>query len=555
MKHDTRRHRLRDLFPQRADYGQVRTSWRADVLAGLTVGIVALPLALAFGVSSGAGAAAGLITAIVAGVVAAVFGGSHVQVSGPTGAMVVVLAPILAAHGSTALALTCLMAGAIVIVAGVMRLGRLVGLIPWPVIEGFTLGIAVIIFLQQVPAAVGVGVAGHDANAAIAAWQSISEATWTDAAPALAVVAAVAVIMVGWPRLTRAVPGSIVAIVVVSLAVSLTGIGMATIGALPTGLPAPTIPAFDLALAWSLAMPALTVAALAAIESLLSARVAASHSDTGGYDADRELVGQGLASVASGLFGGMPATGAIARTAVNVRSGARTRLAALTHAVVLLVVVAAASLVVSQVPLAALSGVLMVTAVAMVSRRTVTAVVRSSRQDAVVFGLTAVITVSVDLIYAVGIGIAVAALFALRTLSRAAGVHREELPGDPHAGDERIALLRLDGALFFGAADRVLDRVARIEGVEVVILRLSQLQALDTTGAQVLAELVGTLERRRVMVLVKGVQERHQSIARHAGLIPALRDPSHLFTELLPAVERARRYVARAQAGPGDIPA
>ena len=537
----------RSLLPGRRDYADLPRTWRADLLAGLTVGIVALPLALAFGVSSGAGAEAGLVTAVVAGLVAALFGGSPVQVSGPTGAMVVVLAPIVAAHGAGALGVVCLLAGTLVVLAGVLRLGRLVGMIPWPVIEGFTLGIAVIIFLQQVPAALGVDAAGHDANAAVAAVQALGEASPATAAWSLGAVAVVALVMAVAPRVHHALPGSIVAIVVVTLGAVLLHLPLATIGRLPAGLPAPALPAVDLETARQLVGPAVSVAALAAIESLLSARVAASHSDTGPYDPDRELVGQGLASVAAGFFGGMPATGAIARTAVNVRSGARTRAAAVVHAVLLLVVVGAAAGVVERIPLAALAGVLMVTAARMVQASTVTAVVRSSRPDALLFVLTAVVTVAVDLIYAVAIGVAVAAVLTLRTVARSAGIRREELPGPRREGDEHIALLRLDGALFFGAADRVLERVGRIEDVDVVVLRMSQLQLLDATGVQVLAEVVTRLERRGVTVLVKGVQERHLGLVRRAGLVAALRDPQHVFDDLGPALAHAREHVRRVR--------
>src|SRR5699024_6819695 len=203
---------------------------------------------------------------------------------------------------------------------------------------------------------------------------------------------------------------------------------VATIGELPASLPAPTLPVWDSAMVLALVGPAFTVAALAAIESLLAARVAASISDTGPYNADRELVGQGLASLASGLFGGMPATGAIARTAVSIRSGAKTRLASIVHTLVLLLVVYVASTVVSTIPLAALSGVLMVTAVRMISFTTVRTILGSTRSDALVFTLTALVTVSVDLIYAVGVGILAAAFFTLRRLAKSARVHREELP-------------------------------------------------------------------------------------------------------------------------------
>lgn len=536
---------IRSLLPGVGDYRDVRRTWKGDLVAGITVGIVALPLALAFGVSSGAGAASGLVTAIVAGVVAAVFGGSNVQVSGPTGAMVVVLAPIIAAHGIGALAVVGVLAGIMVLAAGVLRLGRAVTFIPWPVIEGFTLGIAIIIFLQQVPSALGVP-ATEGLNAIVGAVDAVTRASWPDAAWALAVVAVVAAIMLVAPRIHPLVPGSIIAIVAVTVVTALAGAPVATIGELPSGLPAPVVPSIDLETLGALLLPAATVAALAAIESLLSARVAATMADTGPYDADRELIGQGLASVASALFGGMPATGAIARTAVNVRSGGRTRLAAILHALLLAGVVAVGASVVAVIPLAALAGVLMVTATRMISVATVRTVMGATRADAMVFAGTAVVTVSVDLITAVLVGIAVAAFLALRTLARSSGVHREELPAPAQPGDERIALFRLEGALFFGAAERMLQRVGELRDVDVVIIRMSQLQLLDATGAQVITELIHALERRGVTVLVKGIQGRHLELATRVGVIASLRHRNHLFDDLAAAVEHARSHTRRA---------
>ena len=539
---------LASLLPTWRDYRSLKRTWRGDLLAGVTVGIVALPLALAFGVSSGAGAEAGLVTAIVAGLVAAVFGGSNIQVSGPTGAMVVVLGPIVVTHGPGVVAMVSVMAGVVVLIGGLLKLGRVVSFIPWPVIEGFTLGIAVIIFLQQVPAAIGAK-AGASTNALVAAVESFATVNPATLWWALGSVVVVAAIMVATPRIHRQLPGSLIAIALVTVVATLASLPLARIGVLPSSLPAPGLPALDPAVVGSLVGPALTVAALAAIESLLSARVGASLADTGAYEPDRELVGQGLASLASGLFGGMPATGAIARTAVNVRSGGRTRVAAITHSLVLLAVVSLAATVVSGIPLAALSGVLMVTAVRMVSIPTVRAVVRSTRSDAIVFFITAIVTVSFDLIIAVGIGIAVAAFFALRALARSGGVHREELPGAAQPGDERIALFRLDGALFFGAADRMLDRVNEISNVTVVIIRMSQLQVLDATGARVITEMIHALERRGITVLVKGIQPEHLELATRVGVIASLRDERHLFTELEPAIEHARSHVARAGLG------
>jgi SulP family sulfate permease len=543
------------LLPGRQDYALLPGTWKGDLIAGVTVGIVALPLALAFGVSSGAGAASGLITAVIAGVIAAVFGGSNIQVSGPTGAMVVVLGPVIAAHGLGALAAVSVLAGVIVVAAGLLKLGRVVTLLPWPVIEGFTVGIAVIIFLQQVPAAFGTK-PGPSSNAVISAAQAIGTVSPASFLAPVAVVALVAVIMIASPRIHPRIPGSLIAIIIATVAAQFLDLPVTRIGALPDSLPAPMIPSLDLGTITALAGSAATIAALAAIESLLSARVGASISDTGPYDADRELLGQGLASVASGFFGGMPATGAIARTAVNIRSGGRTRLAAITHALVLLAVVYLATGPVSRIPLAALAGVLMVTATRMVSLKTLRSVIGSTRADTVVFFVTALITVSFDLIEAVEIGIAVAAFFALRALVRSSGVHREEIPGPVHEGDEHIAVFRLDGALFFAAAERVLERVSAIRNVDVVIIRMSQLQILDATGARTITDIVQALERRGITVLIKGIQERHLRLVTQVGVLDSLRHHKHLFTELGPAVEHARSHVARAASArnPGKTP-
>ncbi|ANP71069.1 SulP family inorganic anion transporter [Cryobacterium arcticum] len=545
---------LRALLPSWQDYRDVKRTWRGDIVAGLTVGIIALPLALAFGVSSGAGAESGLITAIVAGVIAAVFGGSNIQVSGPTGAMVVVLGPVVAAHGVGVVAVLSLMAGLVVIAAGALKLGRAVTFIPWPVIEGFTLGIAVIIFLQQVPAAIG-SKAGASSNAFVAAVQSFQTVDWSTVIVPVGMVLLVAAIMLLAPLVHKKLPGSIVAIIVVTVIANLADLPLARIGELPSSLPSPMLPQFDLGTLGSLVGPALTIAALAAIESLLSARVAVTLSDTGPYDADRELVGQGLASIASGFFGGMPATGAIARTAVNIRSGGRTRLAAIVHSIVLIGVVYLATGVVSQIPLAALSGVLMMTAARMISVATVRSIIGSTGSDATVFVITALVTVSVDLIVAVGIGILVAGFFALRSVSASSGVHREELPGEPQPGDERIALFRLDGALFFGAAERMLERVNQTSHITVVIIRMSQLQILDATGARVITEMIQALERRGITVLVKGIQPRHLKLVTRVGVITSLRHRNHLFTDLDAAIEHARSHVSRAAVAGGGTDA
>lgn len=536
--------RARALLPAAADYRDLRRTWRGDLIAGVTVGIVALPLALAFGVSSGVGAEAGLITAIVAGVVAAVLGGSNVQVSGPTGAMVVVLAPVVVSQGVAAVAVVSILAGVLVVVAGVLGLGRAVAVIPWPVIEGFTLGIAVIIAAQQVPAALGVPSKVYPL-ALVGAVEAVGQVQWPTVAWTLGIVAVVAVIMLGAPRIHRLLPGSLIAVVLVTIVATLLDAPVDVIGALPSSLPLPALPALDGLEVSALLAPAAAVAALASIESLLSARVAASLAPTGPVNADRELVGQGLASVASGFFGGMPATGAIARTAVNVRSGGRSRLAAIVHALVLLLIVSVASGLVGTIPLAALAGVLLVTAVRMVAPATVRAILRSTRPDAAIFVLTAVVTVAFDLVLAVLIGILAAALIALRQLARSSAVHREPLPGEPQPGDEGIALLRIEGTLFFGAAERVLDELAAVHHVSVVIIRLSQVRDLDATGARGIAEIIDTLERRGVTVIIKGVRPQHRGLIERVGALSRLRHPAHLIASLPDAVAHARSHIER----------
>jgi len=506
---------------------------------------VALPLALAFGVSSGVGAEAGLITAVVAGFIAAVFGGSNVQVSGPTGAMVVVLAPVVAVYGPSAVVVVGLIAGFIVVAMGLLKLGRAVSFIPWPVIEGFTLGIAIIIFLQQVPAAVGSPDIQESTSALVNGYLSVVAANPAAVAWSIGAVVFVAAIMVVLPKFVKLIPGSIIAIVLVTVLAEVVAAPMARIGVLPSSLKAPAWPDFGSIEIGAMIAPAFAIAALAAIESLLSARVASSLGDTGTFDPDRELFGQGLASVGSALFGGMPATGAIARTAVNIRSGGRTRVAAIVHAAVLLGVVYLATGPVSRIPLAALSGVLMVTAARMIPWRAMFSIIKSTKSDALIFVATAVITVGFDLIEAVIIGIVATAFFALRALVKSSGVHREAIPGEAQPGDERIALFRMQGALFFGASDRILDSVTHVSGVSVVIIRMSELQFLDATGARVLVDIVDQLEKQGITALIKGVQPGHIDLVRRVGVLGKLRHENHLFDNLDAAVTHARSHIVR----------
>ena len=543
---------LRGLAPGRRDYTGLRSSWKGDVIAGLTVGVVALPLALAFGITTGLGAAAGLITAIVAGLVAAVFGGSNVQVSGPTGAMTVVLVPIVARYGTHAVFVVSILAGLFLVAAAIARLGRYIAFIPWPVVEGFTVGIAVIIFMQQVPAALGVTKPKGDNTAAVAL-RAVVDAFDSGSVQAIGLVVLVAAVIVGVPRVRRSLPASLIAVAAATIVAKAASLDVARIGSLPSSLPLPSLPHTSVTEIKDLMSAGIAVALLAAIESLLSARVADGMSDAARHDPERELFGQGMANIVSPLFGGMPATGAIARTAVNVRAGARTRVAAFTHAVVLMLVVFFGGPLVAEIPLAALAGVLMVTAIRMVEIHNVRSVLRSTRSDALVLGLTAAATITFDLIVAVEIGVAVAVVLALRQVARTSGAEIEPLSLDEMVTDseearllhEHIVVYRLDGALFFGAAQWFLTELTAVTDVKIVILRLSQIQLLDATGAQALGEIVAELESRGITVFLKGLRPGHRKLLEAVGTLDHLADDRHLFDTLDDAVTHARVHLAR----------
>jgi SulP family sulfate permease len=542
---------LQRLLPRRADYAGARRGWTHDVVAGLTVGIVALPLALGFGITTGLGASSGITTAIVAGLVAAVFGGSGVQVSGPTGAMTVVLVPVVARYGADGVFLAGLMAGAFVVMASLVRLGRTLTYVPWPVIEGFTIGIAVLIFLQQVPSALGVSRPEGD-NTALVAIRAIGRAGGgAGNGAALGIVVVVAVVMLGLARLRRSIPGSLVAVVVATLLTRLGDLDIARIGRIPDALPVPSLPGVSLQRMSDLFGAALAIAALAAIESLLSAKVADGMSDSARHDPDRELFGQGLANLVSPLFGGMPATGAIARTAVNVRAGARTRVAAMVHAGVLLLVVLVGSSLVAEIPLAALAGVLMVTAYRMVEPHNVRAVVRATRGDALVLIVTAAVTILFDLILAVEVGVAVAAVLALRSVARSSHAESESIAVELDADTEHrlmhehIVVYRVQGALFFGAAQQFLTELTDVGDVKVVILRLAEVRVIDATGAAALEETVAELERRGITVLLKGVRPEHRKALAAVGAFERLATERHVFDHLDDAVAHARTHVRR----------
>lgn len=546
--------RLGRLLPTGADLAAVRHDPRQNLVAGLTVAIVALPLALAFGAASGLGAQAGLVTAVVAGIVAAVFGGSNIQVSGPTGAMTVVLVPVVHEHGVTGVLMVGLMAGLVLVAVAVAHLGRYVRYLPVSVIEGFTAGIAVVIALQQFPAALGIVDASGDkvwASAADAVQQFALHPTFSPPIISLSVAG----LMLLGARWRPRVPYSLLGVGLATVATGVLDLDVVTLGHLPSSLPAPSLAFVDLGAVSTLATAALAIAALAALESLLCATVADAMTVDEHHDPDRELFGQGLANMVVPLFGGVPATAAIARTAVNVRAGATSRLAAVTHSLALLALVFVAAPLVSSIPLAALAGVLFATCVRMVEAGALRALVRSTRSDALIVGLTFTVTVALDLVTAVGVGVGVAVVLALRAVARTASIEQVPIDTRDHSAEEHallsehIVVYRIDGPLFFGAAHRLLLELPDVVDVDVVILRMSRVTTLDATGANVLDDAITRLERRGIVVLLSGLAPGHDEVLRSLGSADALRAAGRILPDTPTAIARARRLLSPTAPG------
>ena len=545
------RARFQALLPTRAELALMRLAPGRDLLAGVTVAVVALPLALGFGITSGLGAMAGIVTAVIAGFVAAMFGGSNLQVSGPTGAMTVVLVPIVAEFGADGVLMVGLMAGILLLILAWVGAGRAMRYVPAPVIEGFTLGIACVIALQQVPLALGVATPDGDRVLGVA-FSAVRDALDNPSWPARVISVTVTAVILRGGRWHPTIPFSLVAVGVVTITVSLADVDVPTIGQLPAMFPAPSLGFGDVGARPARVVPAVAVAALAALESLLSASVADGMSVGQRHDPDRELVGQGLANLAVPLFGGVPATAAIARTAVNVRAGARSRLAAASHAVVLALVLLAAAGVVGEIPLAALAGVLIATALRMGETASVRAIGRASRADALVLGVTATATVVLDLVVAVVLGLAVAGALALRAVSRRARV--EEVPIHPDMpgehSDEEQALLaehivayRIDGPVFFAGAHRFLLQLSDVADVSVVIIRMSRVTTIDTTGAMVLKDVIDKLTQKGIVVMVTGTAVHQLRLLDTLGVLDDLRREGRVFDTTPEAIEAAREHL------------
>ncbi|MDF3290555.1 SulP family inorganic anion transporter [Streptomyces silvisoli] len=490
---------------------------RKDVLAGLMVAITALPLALGLGAASGLGPQAGLASAVVAGGLAALLGGSNLQVSGPTGVLTVVIAPVVHRFGARGALTVGLMAGLLVIALALSRVSGCLRYLPAPVVKGFTIGSAAVIILQQIPP--GLGIAVRPRGTVIeAAVRSIAHPNWV----AVALCSAVVVARLVGGRLLPNVPSALVAVVGGTVLVRVVGLSLPRIGHVPSSLPYPSLGFLDFRSMPVLLPSAVTVAAVVALEALITAAAADAMSDGEPHDGDRELFGQGVANLAAPLFGGLAATGTVVRTASNVRQGACSRLAALVHAVALGVLAFTAAPLVATVPVCALAGVLIATATRMVDVRSLRALARADRGQAAVVAVTAVVTLAFGLVAAVTAGLVLAAGLALRAVVRSACVRREP-------DGRSFAVYRVEGPLLFASAARLLRPLMRCQ-TGVVVLRMARVTAVDATGILALRDTVAALAKRGTLVLVCGISDQHLPPMDALGVLDELRTTGRLFT-------------------------
>jgi SulP family sulfate permease len=505
---------------------------RGDAVAGLTVAIVALPLAMALGIASGASPDKGLITAVVAGFLISALGGSRVQIGGPTGAFVVVIFNVIAKHGYDGLLTATLLAGIILIAAGLLKLGQIIKFIPHPVVTGFTAGIAVIIASSQMKDFLGLAIDKVPAEF-LPKWAAYFDAI-ASINPWTAVIGVGALVtIIGLRRVSPRLPGFLIAVVAAAVIVAVLKLPVETIGSrfpdMPSGLPMPTLPAINFALVQAVLPSAFTIAFLAGIEALLSCVVA--DGMTGfRHRSNQELIGQGVANIASAMFGGLPATGAIARTATNVRSGGRSPVAGILHAAFVLLFMVFGADLMKTVPMAALAAILFMVAWGMSEIDRFIALLRMPIGERVVLLLTFGLTVFVDLTVAIGVGVTLASLMFMARMSQTVTVSG----GDGSTSDDDAAIedmrqradlppgvevFQISGPFFFGVAGELLDRLRGMGAKpQTIILRMRLVPYLDASGAAALEDFVHQAAVGGCRVILSGAQPQPLDVLGLAGL-------------------------------------
>jgi SulP family sulfate permease len=548
--------------------GYTREALTRDVIAGVVVGIVALPLALAFAIASGVPPERGLYTAIVAGFLISALGGSRVQIGGPTGAFVVIVYGIVAQFGYDGLVICTMIAGAILIVLGLARMGALIKFIPYPVITGFTAGIAVIIFSGQVKDFLGLKM-GKIPAGFMDKWVAYGDNIRTADFNTIGIALIALAVLIVWPRVSRLVPAPFVAMILATIIVQILHLPVETIGSrfgsVPSSLPRPHWPAIPWDHIRDFISPSLTVALLAAIESLLSAVVADGMIGTR-HKSNMELVAQGVANIASPIFGGIPATGAIARTATNIRTGGRTPLAGITHSLTLLLILIFFGRWAAMVPLSALAAILVVVSYHMSEWRSFAGLLKAPRSDLVVLLLTFTLTVFVDLTIAVQVGIVVASLLFMKRMSDITHVafvtdelrdrdaedigeismvrRRRQLLGQREI-PPGVEVYEVNGPFFFGAADKLRDVVAEIDKPpRVFILRMRNVPAIDATGIHALEMLAKRCRHEGTTLILSEIREQPLHAIVRAGKLKTLGGRQALAKTLQMALDYANDVIS-----------
>lgn len=487
-----------------------------DLIAGIIVGIVALPLAIAFGIASGVSPEKGLFTAVIAGFIISALGGSRVQIGGPTGAFIVIVYGIVQQFGVDGLIIATLMAGIMLVIMGLAKLGNAIQYIPYPLIVGFTSGIAVIIFSSQLKDLFGLQMDAVPADF-VEKWKAYNLHISSLNIYALIIGVSTILIMWLWQKVTHRIPGSLVAIIITTLAVYVLALPVETIGsrfgAISAKFPAPVMPAIDFTSLQKLILPAFTIALLGGIESLLSA-VVADGMTGGNHRSNTELIAQGIANIGVAIFGGIPATGAIARTATNVKNGGKTPVAGIIHALTLLVIILFVGKLAALIPMASLAGILITVAYNMSEWENFRSVLKGAKSDAAVLICTFLLTVFIDLTVAIEIGIILAAFLFIQKMMRSSSVTQikyadETMDEELLTGynlPKGVDVFEINGPLFFGAAYKFKQAMQVIEkSAKVLIVRMRHVPIIDATGIQVLREVNKTLKNRGTKLILSEV--------------------------------------------------
>ncbi len=530
-----------------------------DLVAGLVVGVVALPLAIAFAIASGVSPEKGLITAIVAGFIISALGGSRVQIGGPTGAFVVIVYGVVEKYGIDGLTVATLMAGVILIIMGLARFGSLIKFIPHPVTVGFTSGIAVIIASSEVRDFFGLRMESVPAEF-FAKWTAFIKNAETSNLAALGVGILCLVIIIFWPRVSRRIPGSLVALLVATILVRVFHLQVETIGsrfgAIPNKFPVPHFPHMQWELFRNLVQPATAIALLAGIESLLSATVADGMIGTR-HRSNMELVAQGVANLASPMFGGIPATGAIARTATNVKNGGRTPVAGIVHSLALLFIMLIFGRYVAFIPMCSLAAILLVVAYNMSEWRTFRNLLRGPRPDVIVLITTFGLTVVVDLTVAIEVGMVLAVLLFMKQMSEAVNVSSltHDLREIPETGDEQpldlhsvpvgVEVYEINGPLFFGAAQKFEEAIAaETRRPKALVIRLRNLLFIDSTGLHALEQVHRNCLRQNIVLVLSGLHAQPIIALHQSGLAEKIGE-ENLFPNFDMALVRAAEIAGK----------